>query len=276
MHRFVPRGAIAALLLLPLAAMAARPTRPLAPRELAITATDFAFRAPDTVAAGLTRIRLRNDGAEMHLLQLVRLPAGKTIDDVRDRIAMKYYLPSWTVPVGGPGVPPPGGTSEVTADLAPGRYALICFIASPDKVSHAMKGMLRELVVTPATGAARAEPHANARVALHDYTFELSAPLHAGRQVIRVENVADQPHEVGLVRLTPGKTFADALEWENTHAGPPPFTPAGGVLALAKGQVNYITADFEKGTYMLFCFVPDAKDGKPHTMHGMTREVTID
>jgi hypothetical protein len=35
------------------------------------------------------------------------------------------------------------------------------------------------------------------------------------------------------------------------------------------------TADFVPGKYALICFLPDAKDGKPHFMHGMVQEVTV-
>ena len=32
---------------------------------------------------------------------------------------------------------------------------------------------------------------------------------------------------------------------------------------------------FEPGSYALICFVPDAKDGKPHAMHGMLKTLTV-
>lgn len=41
------------------------------------------------------------------------------------------------------------------------------------------------------------------------------------------------------------------------------------------GQVNYTTLEFKAGHYALICFVPDAKDGQPHAMHGMVKEFTI-
>jgi hypothetical protein len=33
--------------------------------------------------------------------------------------------------------------------------------------------------------------------------------------------------------------------------------------------------DLPPGEYGLVCFVPDAKDGKPHFMHGMITQLTI-
>ena len=40
-------------------------------------------------------------------------------------------------------------------------------------------------------------------------------------------------------------------------------------------MTEYFTADFAPGKYGLICFLPDAKDGKPHLAHGMVREITV-
>jgi uncharacterized cupredoxin-like copper-binding protein len=37
----------------------------------------------------------------------------------------------------------------------------------------------------------------------------------------------------------------------------------------------FITVDFTPGRYALYCFIPDVKDGKPHTHHGMLKELTV-
>jgi hypothetical protein len=39
--------------------------------------------------------------------------------------------------------------------------------------------------------------------------------------------------------------------------------------------VNYLTLDLEPGRYALYCFVPDARDGKEHVAHGMIREIEV-
>jgi uncharacterized cupredoxin-like copper-binding protein len=51
--------------------------------------------------------------------------------------------------------------------------------------------------------------------------------------------------------------------------------PMGGTSFLSAGESNQVTADFEAGEYALLCFVPDAKDGKPHVAHGMVRQITV-
>jgi hypothetical protein len=44
--------------------------------ELTITSVDFSFASPDTVPAGLTCVRLSNNGREHHHAQIARLHPG--------------------------------------------------------------------------------------------------------------------------------------------------------------------------------------------------------
>jgi hypothetical protein len=37
----------------------------------------------------------------------------------------------------------------------------------------------------------------------------------------------------------------------------------------------FITADFQPGHYALLCFIPDARDRKPHSDHGMMKEIVV-
>lgn len=70
--------------------------------EVVITTTDFSFRGPDTIPAGLTRFRLFNQGSERHHAQLARLEDGRTIGELRDSFTAGGDLPSWVTFVGGP------------------------------------------------------------------------------------------------------------------------------------------------------------------------------
>jgi hypothetical protein len=139
-----------------------------------------------------------------------------------------------------------------------------------------MKGMAKEVIVVPApSSTASANLRVNATMTLFDYAFQLSQPLQAGRQTIRVKNTAAQSHEVVFVRLQPGKKPADVLAWMQKMEGPPPGAPIGGTTPMARGEENIITLDLPPGDYGLLCFVSDAKDGKPHFMHGMMTQFSI-
>jgi hypothetical protein len=146
-----------------------------------------------------------------------------------------------------------------------------------------MKGMSRELHVLPAGAraipaanrATRAVPAPDITMTLVDYGYQTSKPLTRGKHVIRVRNGAAQDHEVFIAKLAPGKSTQDALAWLLKMDGPPPLMPIGGTAALAKGAWNDIMVDLEPGEYGLFCFVPDAKDGREHVHHGMVRQFRV-
>jgi hypothetical protein len=266
------------LLLIPAAACSDLPARaPAVDAPLVhVVATDFAFRAPDTISAGLTRIRFTNRGRERHHVQLARLGRGRTIRELGDSLAASRRLPSWVTFVGGPNVPAPGTPSEIQVRLAPGSYAMLCLVPSPDGSAHLATGMLRALAVVPAGSPILPEPRADARLTLDDYDFTFTPWLTRGRRTIRVENNGPQPHEATFVRLAPGKTAEDVLDWLEHPEGPPPGETFGGTVALQRGQVNFVTAEFTPGEYALLCFVPDSGDGKPHVAHGMVQQFTIE
>src|SRR5690349_8505340 len=144
-------------------------------QDITIVASDFKFEAPDTVRAGLTRVRLRNKGPDFHHVQIVQLRDGGSIDELLDTLkATSGKAPAGSRFVGGPNVPSNDGWSEAILTLRPGRYALICFVAGTDHIPHMQKGMTRLLTVTPTreTTASRTltpEPTADARMVLRDY-----------------------------------------------------------------------------------------------------------
>jgi hypothetical protein len=243
---------------------------------VSFTAKEFSFEGPDSIPAGLTMFHLTDAGKELHHVQLIKLEQGKTFADYQ--AAVKDMAsgppPAWMVPYGGVNPPAPGATTTAMQVLEPGNYAVVCFVEGPDHVPHVAKGMMRSLTVTPSSNATT-EPNADVTLTLSDYTFTLSKPLAAGKQTIKVENAAAQPHEVVLVRLEPGKTMADLAKWAGEMKGPPPGKPIGGIPAFMKGKTAYFDADLTPGDYGMICFVPDVKDGKIHAQHGMMTQFKI-
>ncbi len=247
------------------------------PAIVTVTANDFSFDAPGKIPAGTVTMRLVNNGKELHHAQMIRIEDGKTMEDIAKALKNPGPPPSWVKFVGGPNAVPPGKETHATSVLTPGLYAYLCFIPSADKVIHAAKGMVRPFEVTPASTATAAEmPVPDATIKLVDYDFQLSAPLTPGKRTIMVENDGPQPHELALLKLAPGKTVADFAAWDaGGMKGPPPAEPIGGVVALDKGGRASFTADLTPGDYGLLCFVPDAKDGKPHLAHGMIKTIKV-
>jgi len=240
-----------------------------------VYAKDFVFEAPDSISAGLTTFHLVNEGPALHHVQLARLDSGKTVADFEAAMKNPGPPPAWLVFVGGPNAPEPGGTFDAMVDLKEGSYVLVCLVDIPDHTPHVMKGMLRPMKVTAASGAPATAPNADVTLTLADYNFLIDGALTAGKHTIKIENKGPQAHEIEIIRLAPGKTAKDFGAWVQTMQGPPPANAIGGISATIPGTTSYINVDLTPGNYALVCFVPDVKDGKAHIEHGMIKEVTI-
>jgi hypothetical protein len=78
-----------------------------------------------------------------------------------------------------------------------------------------------------------------------------------------------------FVKLDSGKTVQDFAAWAAKMAGPPPVAPVNGVSPMTVGQANTVVVDLTPGQYGLICFIEDAKDKKPHFVHGMIKQITV-
>jgi hypothetical protein len=248
-----------------------------APSIVTVTAREYAFEAPKQIPAGLTTFRFMVTGKEPHHGILLRLDEGKTFADVAAAITEHGPPPPWMHLDGGMMIGDPQEGSNVTLSLTPGKYVLICFIPSADGVLHVAKGMASPIEVTAPTGPPAAEPKADVVLRLVDYDFQFSKPLTPGEQVIKVETAPGQPHELVLVRLGEGVTGKQVVAAEMGQIkGPrPSYTFVGGVAPMEAGRHAYIHANLRPGNYALICFIPDAKDGKPHLAHGMLKEIKV-
>ena len=239
------------------------------PGLVQVTMQEYAFiDVPDTIPAGMTTLRALNKGKEPHHAIVVRFDEGKSLKDL---MATKPGgpPPAWMHILGGP-----QAGADVAIDLAPGSYALLCMIPSADGAPHMAKGMMKAFTVVPSTST-RPAPKADVEVTMLDYDWKFSRPLTAGRQTLKLVTAPGQPHELVIMRLLPGKTPADLGVWEKDPSQPPPFDWMSGIAPAEAGVPNYWTVDLEPGRYLLVCFIPDAKDGKPHLAHGMTKLVEL-
>lgn len=260
-------------------ALAPIPTADAQGRTVMVMASDYKFEAPDSIAAGTVTFQLMNHGPELHHMQIIRLEQGKTLADFEAAIKIPGPPPAWVTLVGGPnaGIPDGQHNTTVTVTLPAGNYVMLCVIPSPDGKPHVAKGMYKALKVTGnrRSVAQASAPRADAVITLFDYNFEIDKPLTAGKRTIVFKNTAAQPHEAFMVKLPPNVPATALLEWMAAGMkGQPPVIPAGGIVALTKGQENSLTVDLEPGNYGLYCFFP-APDGKEHVQHGMLKQITV-
>jgi hypothetical protein len=245
------------------------------PTEL--TLTDYAVATPASIPAQMATFHVINKGHEAHQAALVRLDSGKTYADFQNAMKEegKGPPPSWIVWMGG-ALAFPGADNNVTMPLEAGSYVWYCVIPSADGVPHVMKGMSAPMTVTASTAPVGAAPASDIEMTMSDYQWDLSTPITAGSHTFKISGKAgSQPHEVALIRLPEGKTAKDFVDWAAKMAGPPPAEMLVGIPIMQPGYVNYQTVDFKPGHYAIICFVPDAKDGQPHALHGMVKEFTV-
>lgn len=244
------------------------------PAELTIRMADYAFAAPDTIAPGVTRIRIIDDGEVPHQAILVRIDSGKTITDLTDAIQQGNYSPDWTVTVGGGGAITPSAENASYSDLTPGLYALICFLQdSAAAPMHVALGMLKPIVVAGERSLA-AMPVADAEIRLVDFAFEMPDSMAAGVHDVRITNGGSETHEIVLIRLPDGMTldgYLAEVRKGNMHVG----QPIGGNGALSASGSNLWHVTLTAGTYAALCFVPSPSDGTPHVMKGMAKALTV-
>lgn len=247
------------------------------PARLTIVAKDFTYELPAQLQAGLTTITLKNEGAEPHHAQFARVN-----DDVTDEQIMAALqqgpdaaLALVTLP-GGPAVIPPGQSTEVTIDLTPGRYLVLCFVPSHDGVPHAAKGMISMTQVVANAARPAATPKADLTITLQDFSFTMPDQLKAGPQVWQVVNQGPQPHEIALIKLADGKTMDDVMAWMHDPMGPPPFEDAGGMQGLTAGSTGFFHVNLKPGVYVALCHIPDPTSGKAHEELGMVKPFVVE
>lgn len=246
-------------------------------RVVDVAAGEYAFRAPDTVAAGLVTFRLRQEGrvkagvhlspagrdslvthagdatAGFHMLWVVRLDSGRTAADLfraeRDRAPIPGRI------IGGPGFAYPPGTANATMTLHPGNYVLACFVGSAREDRnryHLLKGMFRPLTVVPAAGPPPRLPAPDVILTIDSAdqaTF--STPItRAGPWRMLVRNNSPKRVEVAIVRIFPGHSAEEALAWRRRDGRPPVSEPWGGLAGVARGDSMLTTITFVPGTYI--------------------------
>jgi hypothetical protein len=113
---------------------------------------DFAFAVPTNgVAAGQTTLKVVNQGREPHELVIVKVAAGKTVQDV---ITWVHTPPPSVPPPSPPPSPPPYTPADGLEPIAPGAASWVLLDLQPVLCSYCM----RRLGLIAASLLARAVP----------------------------------------------------------------------------------------------------------------------
>lgn len=270
------------------------------PPIVTVTGYDYAFTAPDTIRAGTTTFRFVDKGKFDHHFIVFRLDAGVSIGDFHRLMRDGGESPKGIASLGGlqtdkiysrgsgANASSSAAPSErdLMLDLRPGRYVLACLHAE-DGVTHLEKGMMRALTVLASPRRAP-RPKFDATITMSDYAYKVSGNLASGTRTIRLTNAGPQEHHVFIQRMRAGKLLADigthrAARAKERAAKLPdsmsklvaPMIPVTAITRMSPGEEAFITLGLIPGHYRLFCLVPDAADGKPHTEHGMDQLIAV-
>ncbi len=248
---------------------------PTMPTLLRVVAHDFTFGGNQTVPAGLVAVRLVNEGHAIHMLGIGRLDSSRTVGDLMGALQKRTPIPYW-FELGGPGTVSPGDSVTAYLTLEPGTYSTICWMPDSTGKGHETDGMFATLTVTGDSAGAPVPPTPDLYVRERDYHISLSQTPTAGRHVLAIDNDGPQNHDLAILRLLPGKTEEQALAWlAHPTMSDAPVEAVGGIVGQERWAHAEVAVDLVPGDYLFLCMIPDAKDGKPHFMHGMVTRVKV-
>jgi uncharacterized cupredoxin-like copper-binding protein len=111
-------------------------------------------------------------------------------------------------------------------------------------------------------------------VTFKDFSFVMPTQVSPGKQTWKVGNEGQEPHELTLIKLAPGKTMDDVNAFFRQGSGSPPYTDAGGISGIKPGESGTVEFDLQPGNYVALCFVLD-DTGKSHSDLGMVTPFTV-
>lgn len=145
--------------------------------------------------------------------------------------------PPWFRDVAGVPLLSPGEKLSTTRELEAGTYVFLCFIPSPQGVSHVNLGMLRPLVLSGDSGAELPEPNAVITASADGYAIP---DLDGGPQTIELRNEDEKEREFFLVTLDAGKRLEDLDRFfeEEEGKGDPPADFHAAMQTIPAGHVG--------------------------------------
>lgn len=254
----------------------------IAGAQTTYVAKEYGFSGPDKLKAGYLELRMQNMGKQPFMMMVLGLKPGtgkpELLAALKKTMTLGHNAKAWeelyarAVTHGGVGMTLPGQTGKVGLVLAPGRYALIAPGANEQGKPLPELGMFK-LIEVVSQGKPAPMPKTDLKVPMYDFAFAFPGGLKPGKQIWEIVNNGQEPHELVMVRLLPGKTVQEAkafMHAENPQGEPPvDFSSMVATGILSEGQRMALEVNLQKGTYLVTCFLPALKNSKPHHDLGM-------
>lgn len=247
-----------------------------------VIARDFNFEVVDEIQSGWTTFQFENIGHTEHFFLLNLLPdtisfetyhneASRPFEVVFDSLKagkskaeaigmLIEMIPGWyftsVKQMGGTGIIAAGKTTQVTLKLAPGTYAMECYIKEQG-IFHTALGMIRSIIVREESSDLE-PPKADMEITLTNYKIETKGKVKTGKNTIAV-HFKEHPelgmgNDVHLIRMNDTTDIDEVifwLDWMNIKGleSPAPVEFLGGAQEMPVGYTAYFTADLVPGNY---------------------------
>jgi len=254
--------------------VAATPTPSPRIPEISLTATDTTFDAPGTLSAGLVQVSLENNGSLTSSMNVLRVREGKTFDEVKANFPKPdSQLASLSLvfeSFGGCTGLPAGQRCSVVLDLAAGTYALL------SRASGQSAGIVKQVVVSQASGATAPEPAADVTVSLKDGVGPAVPATVKAATRWKVTNDGQVPHAFQIWRFKSGKSAADLLSYfANPGSGPVPAEVVAGSGVLSPGKRAWFTSELAPAEYLDACTVTGRNPPATHMNEGEIAKIIV-
>ncbi len=130
------------------------------PSDGTVTLKDFQITLPGAItqSKALT-LQVVNNGPSIHEMAVIKLGAGKTVQDFVKAFADPNGSHEGFTDAGGLGAQDPGGTGYVLLNLSPGNYIATCFVPDAQGKPHFADGMYTAFTVAaPAAASVPSAP----------------------------------------------------------------------------------------------------------------------
>jgi hypothetical protein len=233
-------------------------------QDAEVTMVEYAYQVSGQLGSNGT-LRVKNAGAEFHMMGLGLIKPGKTFADAQAALESEDEADDGEVveQIAMPGhFIGPGSEAGITArGLTPGNYVMVCYVnVEGEEMPHVARGMIGQLEVVDNDAAA---PDADATyVASSGKAMTGPASLSAGRNTLKIEHTGDGGGDLepGIFRLNNGTTVAQFAEAMKVFdEGPLPRGAAGllpgeivlGMFDFGDRPSVFLDVDLEPGRYVI-------------------------
>jgi len=267
--------------------------------KVEIIAYDYAFQAPDELPSGWITFVLNNEQAhEIHEISFARIPEGITYSEYLSEyigaweILLEEYqasefersgisarvnelLPEWADGVeyvNARGLVSPRRSAEKTVYLAPGLYALDCWVKTEEGIIHISGGMTRPLTIT-GESTNSPEPSVENSITLNKQTIDVDWNAETGFHYFAVWMEADSEgnpahNNIHLIKLEENTDLDEVNSWMDWYRvgglrAPAPADFLGGVStydSVPGESATYFSLEIdEPGEYAWIVQVPEGE-----------------